>query len=54
MTSTRLDDTKLTVYTDSQTIVKLPERRTRLEGRQYLSRHNNRLYQTELYKRFTA
>ncbi len=46
------DNMKLTVYTDSQTIVKLPGRRDHLEHRQYESRHHNRLHQADLYQAF--
>ena len=42
----------LTVYTDSQNIIGLPERRTRLEERNYFSSKNKRLNNYELYQAF--
>lgn len=40
------------VYTDSQNIVRLPERRTRLEQNDYRSKNNRRLNNEELYREF--
>jgi ribonuclease HI len=46
------DKLSLTVYTDSQNIVSLPDRRPRLEQDNYLSRNNKRLANHELYQEF--
>ena len=43
---------KLTVYTDSQNIVSLPQRRERLEQNDYYSNKNIRLNNFELYQQF--
>ncbi len=45
-------DMALTVYTDSQNIISLPERRARLEQRNYFSGKNKRLNNYELYQEF--
>jgi ribonuclease HI len=45
---------QLTVYTDSQNIISLPNRRTRIEANDYLSRTNKRLNNQVLYQRFYA
>lgn len=42
----------LTVYTDSQNIIGLPGRRTRLEESNYFSSKNNQLNNYELYQEF--
>ena len=42
----------LTVYTDSQNIIGLPGRQSRLEQNNYLSSNNNRLNNYELYQSF--
>ena len=42
----------LTVYTDSQNIIGLPERRNRLERDDYFSRRKKRLKNYELYQEF--
>ena len=42
----------LTVYTDSQSIIRLPGRRTRLEESNYFSSKNNQLNNYELYQEF--
>jgi len=41
----------LTIYTDSQNIIGLPARRARLEQKNYLSRNNKPLKNTELYQK---
>ena len=43
---------KVTVYTDSQNIVSLPQRRERLEQTDYYSNKNIRLNNFELYQQF--
>lgn len=43
---------KVIVYTDSQNIIGLPERRTRLEQNNYRTRNNKRLNHYELYQEF--
>ncbi|MCK5825512.1 MAG: ribonuclease H [Desulfuromusa sp.] len=43
---------KVTVYTDSQNIVSLPQRRERLEQNDYCSHKNIRLNNFELYQQF--
>ena len=43
---------RLTVYTDSQNIIGLPERRARLEKNNYLSSKNKLLNNHELYQDF--
>lgn len=48
----REDAMSLTVYTDSQNIVSLPDRRRRLEQSNYFSRNNKRLANYELYQEF--
>lgn len=45
-------DITLTIYTDSQNIIGLPERRTRLEESNYFSSTNKRLNNYELYQEF--
>ncbi len=45
-------DITLTVYTDSQNIISLPERRTRLEKENYFSSKGKRLNNYELYQEF--
>ncbi|MDN4501385.1 ribonuclease H [Alteromonadaceae bacterium BrNp21-10] len=45
-------DVSLTVYTDSQNIIGLPARRTRLEQSDYFSSKNKRLNNFELYQEF--
>ena len=45
-------DMVLTVYTDSQNIIGLPGRRTRLEESNYFSSKNNQLNNYELYQEF--
>lgn len=45
-------DITLTVYTDSQNIISLPGRRTRLEKNNYFTSKNNRLNNYELYQEF--
>jgi ribonuclease HI len=45
-------DGKIILYTDSQNITSLPERRTRLEKNDFLSKKNNHLNNSELYKQF--
>jgi len=42
----------LTIYTDSQNIIGLPGRRTRLEHNDYISRNNKPLKNAELYRKF--
>ncbi|PCJ95217.1 MAG: ribonuclease H [Zetaproteobacteria bacterium] len=46
------EELTLTVYTDSQNIIGLPARRTRLEQRNYFSSKNKRLNNYELYQEF--
>ena len=46
------EDLALTIYTDSQNIISLPERRARLEQSNYLSSKNKRLNNYELYQEF--
>ena len=43
---------KLTVYTDSQNIISLPQRRRRLERDNYFSRNKKQLQNHELYRDF--
>ncbi len=43
---------KVTIYTDSQNIVSLPQRRERLEQTDYYSNKNIRLNNFELYQQF--
>lgn len=45
-------DMVLTVYTDSQSIIRLPGRRARLEESNYFSSKNNQLNNYELYQEF--
>jgi len=45
-------DITLTIYTDSQNIIDLPDRRIGLEQRNYLSSKNKRLNNFELYQEF--
>ncbi|MEI2656817.1 MAG: RNase H family protein [Nitrosomonas sp.] len=45
-------DMVLTVYTDSQNIIGLRGRRTRLEASDYFSSKNKQLYNYELYQEF--
>ncbi len=46
------EEVVLTIYTDSQNIIGLPARRTRLERNDYISRNNKPLKNTELYQKF--
>ena len=46
------NDISLTVYTDSQNIIGLPRRRTRLERNNYFSSKNKRLNNYKLYQEF--
>lgn len=52
ITSNNGSNITLTVYTDSQNIIGLPERRTRLEERNFFSSKNKRLNNYELYQEF--
>ena len=45
-------ESKLIVYTDSQNIIGLPERRDRLEKNDYRSKKNKRLKNYDLYQKF--
>ncbi len=45
-------DRRIIVYTDSQNIISLPDRRSRLEQNDYLSRNNKHLKNHELYRGF--
>ncbi len=45
-------DMVLTVYTDSQSIIRLPGRRTRLEESNYFSSKNKQLHNYELHQEF--
>jgi ribonuclease HI len=45
-------DFRLTIYTDSQNIIGLPDRRIALEQSNYFSSKNKRLNNYELYKEF--
>lgn len=45
-------DIRLTIYTDSQNIIGLPDRRIGLEQKNYFSYKNKRLKNYELYKEF--
>ena len=45
-------DIALSIYTDSQNIISLPKRRSRLEQTDYISSKNKRLGNHELYKEF--
>lgn len=47
-----VSDRKVIVYTDSQNIIGLPDRRERLEKSGYYSKKNNRLKNYELYQEF--
>jgi ribonuclease HI len=47
-----VDEVRLTVYTDSQNIIDLPSRRTRLEKNSYYSSKNKRLSHCQLYQAF--
>lgn len=49
---TKGDDVTFKVYTDSQNIVGLPQRRARLEQNDYFSSKNRRLNNYELYREF--
>ena len=42
----------IVIYTDSQNIVNLPERRKKLEQRNYFSKNNKRIGNFELYQEF--
>jgi ribonuclease HI len=42
----------VTVYTDSQNIIGLPERRCRLEGQNYLTQKNKPIKHADLYREF--
>tara|TARA_R110001592_G_scaffold114997_3_gene315206 strand:- start:7 stop:552 length:546 start_codon:yes stop_codon:yes gene_type:complete len=46
------EDLTLTIYTDSQNIISLPERQTRLESNNYISRKHKPLANAELYQEF--
>lgn len=46
------DDITLTIYTDSQNIIGLPDRRRYLEQNHYLSSNNKRLNNYQLYQEF--
>ncbi|MEI6891349.1 MAG: RNase H family protein [Pontiella sp.] len=43
---------EVTIYTDSQTIIGLPARRARFEARNYLTRQNQPIKHTLLYREF--
>ncbi len=45
-------NTAVIVYTDSQNILSLPERRVRLENNNYLTRGNKEVKNQDLYKEF--
>ncbi len=45
---------KITVYTDSQTIVGLPDRRVRLEKNDYFSKSGRLINNSDLYREFFA
>jgi len=47
-----VEDLILTIYTDSQNIITLPARQTRLESNNYISRNHKPLANTELYQEF--
>ena len=49
-----LEQKKIMIYTDSQTIISLLNRREKLEQSQYYSRNGNRLKQAPLYQHFYA
>lgn len=51
-TTTDLRDIKLTVFTDSQNIVGLPQRQERLEQNNYCTSKNKQLNNAELYQAF--
>jgi ribonuclease HI len=46
------EDLILTIYTDSQNIITLPARQTRLESNNYISRNHKPLANAELYQDF--
>jgi ribonuclease HI len=46
------EDLILTIYTDSQNIITLPSRQTRLESNNYISRNHKPLANAELYQEF--
>jgi len=52
ITITDGDNLQLTVYTDSQNIMGLPQRRTHLEQSNYFSSKNRQLRNYELYQEF--
>ena len=52
MSLTNDGEIALTIYTDSQNIIGLPTRRTRLEQNNYFSSKNERLHNYELYQEF--
>lgn len=43
---------KITIYSDSQTIIELPDRRSRIEANQYCSAHGRPLNHADLYRTF--
>jgi ribonuclease HI len=45
-------DIRLTIYTDSQNVISLPDRRISLEQNNYFSSKNKRLNNYELYREF--
>lgn len=47
-----ISEKKLIIYTDSQNIIKLPDRRKRLEQNNYYSKNNTRLKNHSLYQEF--
>ena len=47
-----LSGSRVTVYTDSQNIMGLPQRRERLEKNDYFTKKNKRLRNYELYQQF--
>jgi len=47
-----VEDLFLTIYTDSQNIITLPARQTRLESNNYISRNHKPLANAELYQEF--
>jgi ribonuclease HI len=47
-----LEPASVTIYTDSQTIVRLPGRRARFEERNYLTSKNKPMNHAELYQTF--
>lgn len=46
------NETRLTIYTDSQNIIGLPDRQSGLEKNDYFSRKNKRLNNFQLYQQF--